>query len=123
MISEGVILKPYTTFRCGGPAKYFAEPSSEEEIKELLSFAKQKELPVLILGLGSNMLISDNGFDGLVIRIGRNMSEITFEDRGEDYVEIDAQAGAPSGPGVQAKAWRVPSSAAVARVLSEAPSS
>ena len=94
MISEGVILKPYTPFRCGGPAKYFAEPSSEEEIKELLLFAKEKELPVLILGLGSNMLISDSGFDGLVIRLGRNMSEVTFEDKGDGYAEIDAQAGA-----------------------------
>lgn len=94
MISEGVILKPYTTFRCGGPAKYFAEPSSEEEIKELLLFAKEKELPVLILGLGSNMLIADAGFDGLVIRLGRNMSEVTFEDKGDGYVETDAQAGA-----------------------------
>ena len=94
MISEGVILKPFTTFRCGGPAKYFAEPSSEEEIKELLDFAKEKELPVLILGLGSNMLIADSGFDGLVIRIGKNMSEVTFEDKEDGCVEINAQAGA-----------------------------
>ena len=94
MISEGVILKPYTTFRCGGPAKYFAEPSSEQEIEELLSFAKEKELPVLILGLGSNMLIADSGFDGLVIRIGKNMGEVTFEEKEDDCVEINAQAGA-----------------------------
>ena len=93
-LEEGVILKPYTTFKCGGPAKYFAEPSSSEEIKELLSFAKEKGLPVLVLGLGSNMLISDSGFDGLVIRIGRNMSEISFEDMDDGYVEITAQAGA-----------------------------
>lgn len=94
MISEGVLLKPYTTFKCGGPAKYFAEPSSVEDIKELMTSAKEKNLPVLVMGLGSNMLVCDEGFDGLVIRIGKNMGQIELEEEGEDYCVISAQAGA-----------------------------
>ncbi|HAW15272.1 MAG TPA: UDP-N-acetylenolpyruvoylglucosamine reductase [Clostridiales bacterium] len=94
-IRENVPLKQYTTFKCGGPAAMFAEPSSEEEIRELLSLASSEGRKVLILGAGSNMLVSDKGFDGLVIRIGRNMSDIKVGEEDPDgYVEIEAQAGA-----------------------------
>ena len=72
-IKETVILKPYTTFKCGGPAKYFAEPSSEEEIMELLEYAKANDIKVQILGLGSNVLVSDEGFDGLLIHLGKTL--------------------------------------------------
>lgn len=94
-IRKNEILKPYTTFRCGGPATEFAEPSTQEEIIELLSYASSEGKEVLILGAGSNMLISDLGFDGLVIRIGRKMADIkVLEEDEEGFVTIEAMAGA-----------------------------
>lgn len=68
-IKKDVVLAPYTTFRIGGPAKFFAQTKSEEEIKEALNFAKENDLEVFVMGGGSNLVINDNGFDGLVIRI------------------------------------------------------
>ncbi len=92
-IKRDVILKPYTTMKCGGPARFFAEPDSEDSVGEAFSFAKKEGLPVLVLGAGSNVLISDKGFDGLVIRIGRNMSSIRTE-VSEGVGIIECQAGA-----------------------------
>ena len=63
-ISENTSLKNYTTFHIGGPARFFVEVKNIEELKEALAFAS----PVLILGGGSNVLVSDKGFDGIVIR-------------------------------------------------------
>ncbi len=68
-IKKDVLLAPYTTFKIGGPAKYFAEACDAEEILELCNWAKKKSLLVFVLGGGSNVLISDKGFDGLVIKI------------------------------------------------------
>ncbi|MFA4967903.1 MAG: UDP-N-acetylmuramate dehydrogenase, partial [Candidatus Margulisiibacteriota bacterium] len=65
-------LSKHTTFRIGGPAKYFCAPRTINELKEALQFAKAGEnsnsrLPIFILGSGSNILISDKGFNGLAI--------------------------------------------------------
>lgn len=65
---ENVVLKPYTNFRIGGLARFFCEPKNTKEIISSLEFAKEKNLPVFVLGLGANILISDNGFQGLLIR-------------------------------------------------------
>ena len=89
-ISELEPLKNHTTFRIGGEAKYFASPKDESEIIFLLKEAEKYNERVFILGNGSNMLISDNGFDGLVIYIGENMSDIVFLDDNT----IKVQAGA-----------------------------
>lgn len=91
-VKENVCLAPYSTFRTGGPARYFAEPSGEDELKAAFGFAQEKDLDVFILGNGSNCLISDSGFDGLVIRIGKLMggiSSVTGED-GMTYVTAGA---------------------------------
>jgi UDP-N-acetylmuramate dehydrogenase len=69
MIEENISLKEYTTFRIGGPARFFSRVKTVSELQEALAFAKQKSLPVFILGGGSNILISDEGFAGLVIKI------------------------------------------------------
>jgi UDP-N-acetylmuramate dehydrogenase len=66
---EQVPLAPYTTFRMGGPARWFAEASTEAEILEAIDFARQRGLPLFILGGGSNLLVSDDGFPGLVLRV------------------------------------------------------
>jgi UDP-N-acetylmuramate dehydrogenase len=67
-ILENIPLKPYTSFKIGGPARFFCEPKTADEIVESLEFARKMDLPVFILGLGANVLFSDDGFPGLVIR-------------------------------------------------------
>lgn len=66
-IKSNVSLATYTTFQIGGIASYFTECKEEYEIKEALFFAKERGLPYLVLGKGSNSLFSDEGFKGLVI--------------------------------------------------------
>ena len=68
-IRENVPLAPYTTFKIGGPARFFAEATDEAAIAEAFEFAKSKSLEIFVLGGGSNILVSDEGFDGLVLRI------------------------------------------------------
>ena len=89
---ESVLLKNYTTFKCGGPARFFDEPQSEEEIISDLRFANERKIPVFILGGGANCLISDRGFDGLVIRIGKGLSDIGIKTNG-DTATVTAGAG------------------------------
>ena len=67
---EEVALAPYTTLGIGGPAKWFAEAASEADILEAVQFAREQELPLFVLGGGSNLLVSDAGFAGLMVRIG-----------------------------------------------------
>ncbi|MBY0472759.1 UDP-N-acetylmuramate dehydrogenase [Patescibacteria group bacterium] len=66
---ENIALAPYTTFKIGGLARYFVVVKTVAELVESLDFARDKKLATLILGGGSNMLIPDEGFDGLVIKI------------------------------------------------------
>lgn len=85
-------LKNLTTMRCGGDAKFFAEPADTKELMEAIDFAHKNNIPYFILGRGSNVLISDKGFDGLVIRIGSKMADISVKDDG-DYKIVTAGAG------------------------------
>ena len=64
-------LANHTTFRIGGPAEWFAEPSSLEELLQLLCEASQRGMPVSVLGGGTNLLIADRGISGLVVHLGR----------------------------------------------------
>lgn len=66
---ENVPLASYTTLQIGGPARWFAEAATETQVVEALEFAEAGNLPVFILGGGSNILVSDVGFDGLVLRV------------------------------------------------------
>lgn len=68
-IQENIDLAPFTMYKIGGPARFFAEAASGGEIAEAVAFASVKKVPFVILGAGSNVLISEKGFDGLVIRI------------------------------------------------------
>ena len=87
---EQVPLAPYTTLGIGGPARYFAEAETEEHVAEALEFAGVRNLPVFILGGGSNIVASDSGFSGLVLHIAlrgiksRNDDVITAA-AGEDW--------------------------------------
>lgn len=82
-------LKAHTTFRIGGPAKYYFVPEKEEEIEEALEFAREKELPFYVIGKGSNMLFSDQGYDGVIIEIGKGLENIEIREDGT----VAAQAG------------------------------
>jgi UDP-N-acetylmuramate dehydrogenase len=68
-IQENVALAPFTTFGIGGPARWFVEAASEAEIAEAVSWARERLLPLFVLGGGSNLLVSDAGFAGLVLRV------------------------------------------------------
>jgi len=76
-VRENVTLAPYTTMRTGGPAALFAEPRNAQQLAHVHQWAQEKGLSLLILGNGSNLLIADSGFDGLVIHLGRALSEVS----------------------------------------------
>lgn len=66
-IQANIKLAKYTTFKIGGPAKYFFIASDNEDLVRAITFAKRLKIPAYVLGGGSNVLVSDNGFNGLVI--------------------------------------------------------
>ena len=68
-MQEHIPLAPYTIYKIGGPARYFTEVRTTEELSRALNFAREKNVPFFVFGGGSNMLIADRGFDGLAIRI------------------------------------------------------
>ncbi len=84
-IAENVQLNQYTTFRIGGPARFFVSVKNIVDLTDALLFAQQRSLPIFILGGGSNILMSDEGFDGLVIRI--EIAGVTFAEK-EDNPEV-----------------------------------
>jgi UDP-N-acetylmuramate dehydrogenase len=67
-VRTGELLAPYTTFRIGGPADLFYEPTTADELAAAISAAREHEVPFFLLGLGANILVGDRGFRGLVIR-------------------------------------------------------
>src|SRR5215475_6251343 len=69
LIQENVPLSPLTTLRIGGPARFFAEAREEGEMIAAFSFAEERGLPLFILGGGSNVLVADEGFPGMVLRV------------------------------------------------------
>ena len=79
----------HTSFKIGGPADYFAAPRTQEQITGLLSFCEREGLPYFLMGNGSNLLVGDEGFRGLIIQLWRNFSQITMNGN-----VITAQAGA-----------------------------
>ncbi len=92
MIRDGVPLAPFTTLELGGPARHFVEAADEGAIIEALRWADSRQLPVTILGGGSNLVVSDAGFDGLVVRIATR--GLRFETSGAE-VTVTAAAGEP----------------------------
>ena len=78
-IKENILLAPYTYFKIGGPARYFIEATDGEGVASVVAFAKSRDLPFFILGAGSNILVSDNGFPGVVIRMRNNNFAIADE--------------------------------------------
>lgn len=87
---QNALLSKYTTFRIGGPAALLALPKTLQEVQACIKAAKQNNVPFFILGKGSNLLVSDEGYQGLVIHLGESFSGIRLE--GEDV--LVCQAGA-----------------------------
>ena len=71
-IKQNVLLAPFTSFKIGGPAKYFYQVKNNEEARNVIQFCNNYNFPFFILGNGSNILISDHGFDGLVVKMENN---------------------------------------------------
>ncbi len=68
-VDENVLLAPFTTLRVGGPARFLIKATTEEQVGEGLYFAQKRGCPVFILGGGSNILVADSGFPGVVLKI------------------------------------------------------
>jgi UDP-N-acetylmuramate dehydrogenase len=88
-ILENIPLAPYTTFGIGGPARWFVEAACEEEIVAATAWAQERGLALFVLGGGSNLLVSDAGFDGLVLHVGLRGID-RFEDSGQTIYRIAA---------------------------------
>ncbi|MBI2639289.1 MAG: UDP-N-acetylmuramate dehydrogenase [Candidatus Sungbacteria bacterium] len=78
-VQENIPLKAHTVFKIGGPARFFVEVKSREELVDALRFAGERGLPFFILGAGSNVLVSDKGFDGVFIKNSANRVTINGE--------------------------------------------
>ena len=90
-IETNILLAPFTTLGIGGPARYFVKAGSADEIAEGLAFAEQADVPVFLLGGGSNLVVRDEGYAGLVMKVA-GAASIEREDRGEG-VWLDVSAG------------------------------
>lgn len=83
------LMSQHTTFRIGGPADIFIEPRTMNALKEAIFYAKERNIPVLVMGAGSNLLVRDGGIRGIVIKIGRHLARIKI-----DGITVTAEAGA-----------------------------
>lgn len=94
IIKEGKVIEHewmgrHTSFRVGGPADLFVEPANDEELRQVVDFARKEGTPFFVTGNGSNLLVSDDGFRGMILHIGKQLSAVTVEGN-----IICAQAGA-----------------------------
>lgn len=90
-LRENVPLAPFTTLRIGGNARFFISAADEEQVIEAVSFAAENRLALFILGGGSNVLIADAGFDGLVLQIA--LKGVSGFQEKDGTVYVTAQAG------------------------------
>ena len=82
-------MKSHTTFRVGGPADYFVTPQTAEEVAKVIEACTQEKVPYYIVGNGSNLLVSDKGYEGVIIQIYKQMNQVKVEG-----AQIHVQAGA-----------------------------
>lgn len=99
IVGEGNVLveesmSKHTTFRTGGNAKYFVTAQSQKALVELLKFCKENQRKYYILGNGSNLLVRDEGYDGIMIRLGEEFQEVKLMDSSEgEFYYLQAGAG------------------------------
>jgi len=109
LIQENIQLAEYTTFKIGGPARFFCAISDETSLAEAVRFAQAKDLPLFVLGGGSNILVSDKGFPGLVIKMEIGcIKEQKLEARSLKLEEKQEQSNIPSSSKLQAPSSKLP---------------
>ena len=91
-VRENIPLAPYTTLGVGGPARWFVTATTEAEVEAAVLFARERALPLFVLGGGSNLLVSDAGFPGLVLHIALRGVSVTME-RLDGLIYVTVAAG------------------------------
>lgn len=105
---EGETLSKHTNFRIGGPAKWFVEVRSLDELIQVVQFCKTNNLAFFVFGGGSNLLVSDNGFDGVAIKIAMRTYQINGTIvRAEAGVLSSALARATTSLGLKGLEWAI----------------
>lgn len=89
-VEENKPLAPFTTFGIGGPARWFVEAKTEADVAEAAAWARANDVPLFVLGGGSNLLVADSGFDGLVLHVAIR----GIQTREEDNVQVVFEVGA-----------------------------
>ncbi|MFI6321210.1 UDP-N-acetylmuramate dehydrogenase [Nonomuraea sp. NPDC050556] len=108
-MADHIRLAPYTTLGLGGPARAFTEAATAEELVELVADADRRKEPLLVLGGGSNLVVSDDGFDGLVIRVTSQGVAVSSDgdqvlvtvEAGQDWDPLVAMAVAEGWSGIE----------------------
>jgi UDP-N-acetylmuramate dehydrogenase len=91
LLQENVALAPLTTFKIGGPARYFVEARSTGEVQEAVAFARERELPLFVLGGGSNLVVAEAGWPGLVLKVAiAGIERKSSGDEGKVHFEVGA---------------------------------
>ena len=78
-VQIGKSLAPYTSYNIGGPTAVWVSPVSEDEVGRILEIIHRHEVPLFVLGRGSNVLLSDRGWDGVTLYLGENLSAVAFD--------------------------------------------
>ncbi len=92
-IQENVPLAPMTTFKVGGPARFFVEAQSVAEVEEAVAFSRSGKLPLFVLGGGSNLVVSDAGWPGLVLKVAVHGIERHNEAADDGKILFESGAG------------------------------
>ena len=108
-IQENIPLAPLTTFQVGGPARYFIDARAETEVKDAVGYAAERRLPLFVLGGGSNLVVSDAGWPGLVLKIalpgvefeGDGSSMLFYAGAGENWDQFVALAVSKNCAGLE----------------------
>ena len=87
-------LSKHTSFKIGGPAEIFAKPQNAEQVSEIARYCKENSVPLLPLGKGSNVLVSDDGIEGIVMYFGNDCGKIGLVDENTVYCEAGTSLGA-----------------------------
>ena len=98
-VSKNISLAPFTTYHIGGIAKYFVRPKTSGELLEALDWAEKNEQPIYILGGGSNLLVSDKGYEGLIIKLDNQ--EINRKEWGDNKITLEVGSGVGLGTLIQ----------------------
>lgn len=107
-VKEAEPMRKHTNFRIGGPAKWLVEVKSSEELQQVLAYAKEHEIQTVVFGGGSNMLVSDEGFDGIMIKLAMRTYEITGTTvRADAGVLSAALARATATRGLKGLTWAI----------------